>query len=311
MLVDFGQAAMGMASAVWMQPQPVLAQVVFGGNPAAFLGIALAVGGAGLYFLRNFRPQVARDQDIALSAVSLLCGTILMFQGWRLDPILTFGFYLMAGAATAFALETLRLRGATTEQAKRFGGGGQIVDDERPVSRVYRAELDELGAVDERPASRRIRASRDYRTEPSEDYGSSGRRPAIRGSADRPSSPSRRRRNSGDTRPPVRTERDAWDDDYRSSSYERDRTWDEPAADYSSDYSGDYSSEYSDSDYASSRGDRSSGRDPGSRPRRPHSVEDVNARWEDDAPARPSADYVDYQPVDYSDDEADNSSNFD
>lgn len=315
MLVDFGQAAMGMASAVWMQPQPVLAQVVFGGNPAAFLGIALAVGGAGLYFLRNFRPQVARDQDIALSAVSLLCGTILMFQGWRLDPILTFGFYLMAGAATAFALETLRLRGATTEQAKRFGGGGQIVDDERPVSRVYRAELDELGAVDERPASRRIRASRDYRTEPSEDYGSSGRRPAIRGSADRPSSPSRRRRNSGDTRPPVRTERDAWDDDYRSSSYERDRTWDEPAADYSSDYSGDYSSEYSGSnygsDYASSRGDRSSGRDPGSRPRRPRSVEDVNARWEDDAPARPSADYVDYQPVDYSDDEADNSSNFD
>ncbi|GAB4462153.1 MAG: Ycf66 family protein [Elainellaceae cyanobacterium] len=316
MLVDFGQAAMGITSAVWMQPQPVLAQVVFGGNPAAFLGIALAVGGAGLYFLRNFRPQVARDQDIALSAVSLLCGTILMFQGWRLDPILTFGFYLMAGAATAFALETLRLRGATTEQAKRFGGGGQIVDDERPVSRVYRAELDELGAVDERPASRRIRASRDYRTEPSEDYGSSSRRPAIRGSADRSNSQSRRRRSSGDARPPVRTERDAWDDDYRSSFYERDRTWDEPAADYSGDYAGDYSSDYSSSDYgsdyASSRGDRpSSSRDSGSRPRRPRSVEDVNARWEDDAPARPSADYVDYQPVDYSDDEADNSSNFD
>lgn len=321
MLVDFGQAAVGMASAAWMQPQPVLAQVVFGGNPAAFLGIALAVGGAGLYFLRNFRPQVARDQDIALSAVSLLCGTILMFQGWRLDPILTFGFYLMAGAATAFALETLRLRGATTEQAKRFGGGGQIVDDERPVSRVYRAELDELGAVDERPASRRIRASRDYRTEPTEDYGSSSRRPAIRGSADRPTSSGRRRRSSsGETRPPVRPERDAWEDDYGASSYGRDRSWEEPStdytSDYSSDYSGDYSSDYasgySASDYASSRGSsRSSSREAGSRPRRPRSVEDVNARWEEDEPARPSADYVDYQPVDYSDDEADNSSNFD
>ncbi|HIK43042.1 MAG TPA: Ycf66 family protein [Thermoleptolyngbya sp. M55_K2018_002] len=290
-----------------MQPQPVLAQVVFGGNPAAFLGIALAVGGAGLYFLRNFRPQVARDQDIALSAVSLLCGTILMFQGWRLDPILTFGFYLMAGAATAFALETLRLRGATTEQAKRFGGGGQIVDDERPVSRVYRAELDELGAVDERPASRRIRASRDYRTEPTEDYGSSSRRPAIRGSP-------------GETRPPVRPERDAWDDDYSASSYGRDRSWEEPSTDYSGDYSGNYSSDYASgysasdygSDYASSRSSsRSSSRDSGSRPRRPRSVEDVNARWDADEPARPSADYVDYQPVDYSDDEADNSSNFD
>ncbi|WP_297080737.1 Ycf66 family protein [Thermoleptolyngbya sp. M55_K2018_002] len=307
MLVDFGHAATGMASAAWMQPQPVLAQVVFGGNPAAFLGIALAVGGAGLYFLRNFRPQVARDQDIALSAVSLLCGTILMFQGWRLDPILTFGFYLMAGAATAFALETLRLRGATTEQAKRFGGGGQIVDDERPVSRVYRAELDELGAVDERPASRRIRASRDYRTEPTEDYGSSSRRPAIRGSP-------------GETRPPVRPERDAWDDDYSASSYGRDRSWEEPSTDYSGDYSGNYSSDYASgysasdygSDYASSRSSsRSSSRDSGSRPRRPRSVEDVNARWDADEPARPSADYVDYQPVDYSDDEADNSSNFD
>ncbi|QKD85152.1 hypothetical protein HPC62_22960 [Thermoleptolyngbya sichuanensis A183] len=303
-----------------MQPQPVLAQVVFGGNPAAFLGIALAVGGAGLYFLRNFRPQVARDQDIALSAVSLLCGTILMFQGWRLDPILTFGFYLMAGAATAFALETLRLRGATTEQAKRFGGGGQIVDDERPVSRVYRAELDELGAVDERPSSRRIRASRDYRTEPTEDYGSSSRRPAIRGSADRSSASGRRRRSPGETRPPVRSERDAWDDDYSASSYGRDRSWEEPSTDYSSDYSGNYSSDYASgysasdygSDYASSRSSsRSSSRDSGSRPRRPRSVEDVNARWDDDEPARPSADYVDYQPVDYSDDEADNTSNFD
>lgn len=328
MLVDFGQAAVGIASAAWMQPQPVLAQVVFGGNPAAFLGIALAVGGAGLYFLRNFRPQVARDQDIALSAVSLLCGTILMFQGWRLDPILTFGFYLMAGAATAFALETLRLRGATTEQAKRFGGGGQIVDDERPVSRVYRAELDELGAVDERPASRRIRASRDYRTEPTEDYGSS-RRPAIRGSTDRSTSASRRRRSAGEVRPPVRPERDAWEDDYSTSSYGRDRTWEEPSTDYPNDYSGDSSGDYSSgdyssdytsgygakdysSDYPSSRsGSRSSGRDAGSRPRRSRSAEDVNARWEEDEPARPSADYVDYQPVDYSDDEADNSSNFD
>ncbi|GAB4161285.1 MAG: Ycf66 family protein [Cyanobacteria bacterium J069] len=321
MLVDFGHAAMGIASAAWMQPQPVLAQVVFGGNPAAFLGIVLAVGGAGLYFLRNFRPQVARDQDIALSAVSLLCGTILMFQGWRLDPILTFGFYLMAGAATAFALETLRLRGATAEQAKRYGGS-PVIDDDRPVSRVYRAELDELEAVDERPNSRRIRASRDYRTEPVDDYTSSGRRPAIRGSADRSTdrpgaSGSRRRRSAGgDVRSPARPERDAWDDEYNaSSSYGRDRqSWDEPASgDYGADYASDYGSDYTAGRSSASRSSSrdSGGRDSGSRPRRPRSVEDVNARWEDDEPLRPAADYVDYQPIDYSDDEADNSSNFD
>lgn len=303
-MVDLGLNLSGVVSALYLQPQPVLAQVVFGSNPAALLGVALAVGGAGLYFLRNFRPQSARDQDIALAAVLLLCGAILFFQGWRLDPILTFGFFLMAGAAAAFALETIRLRGATTEQAKRYT---PLVDDERPVSRVYRAELDELSAVDERPTTRRIRASRDYRSDDLDDYAEEGRRrPSIRGSSDRTertgSSPaSRKRRPSSssrpDSRPPNRSvDRGAWDDGAPSRS-ERG-VWDD---------------DVQDSPSTRSTSSRPSSRDSSSaRPKRPRPADDVTRRRsEQPAADYPSADYVDYQPIDYSDDEADNSSNFD
>jgi hypothetical protein len=114
--------------------------VNFGLNSASILGIFLAVAGAGLYFLRSVRPELSRDHDIFFAAVGLLCGLILLFQGWRLDPILQFGQFLLTGAAIFFAVETIRLRGVTTEQAKR---SSPIVED-RPVSDVYRAELEAL-----------------------------------------------------------------------------------------------------------------------------------------------------------------------
>jgi hypothetical protein len=77
--------------------------VNFGLNPASLLGIILAVAGAGLYFLRSVRPELSRDQDIAFSAIGILCGFILIFQGWRLDPILQFGQFLLSGSAVFFA----------------------------------------------------------------------------------------------------------------------------------------------------------------------------------------------------------------
>ncbi len=159
--------------------QVVQAQVNLGLNPASILGIALALAGAGLYFLRNFRPELARDHDIFFSAVGLLCGLILLSQGWRLDPILQFGVFLLAGSAVFFAWESIRLRGVATEQAKR----NPIVDDERPVSRVYRAELDEYETFDERPQRRRIKGSKDVRSrEVEEGYEDEPRRP-LRGDA--------------------------------------------------------------------------------------------------------------------------------
>ena len=122
--------------------------VNFGLNSASILGLFLAVAGATLYFLRTVRPELSRDHDIFFAAVGLLCGFILLFQGWRLDPILQFGQFLLAGTTIFFAVETIRLRGAATEQARR---NTPIVDRDRPVSPTYgeakayrEEELDEL-----------------------------------------------------------------------------------------------------------------------------------------------------------------------
>lgn len=138
--------------------------VNLGLNWSSLLGIILAVAGAGLYFLRTWRPKLARDHDIFFAAIGLLCGGILIFQGWRLDPILAFGQFLLTGSAIFFAAESIRMRGLTTKQARERT---PIVDEERTVSPVYgyaESDLDELEPYEEYPANRRIRGSQDYRS---------------------------------------------------------------------------------------------------------------------------------------------------
>ena len=98
-------------------------------NWASIVGIVLAVGGAVLYFMRSFKPALARDYDVFFAAIGLLCGGILFFQGWRLDPILQFGQFLLAGTTVFFAYESVRLRGITAEQARR----SSYFDEEEPA----------------------------------------------------------------------------------------------------------------------------------------------------------------------------------
>jgi hypothetical protein len=159
-------------------------------NWASIVGIVLAVGGAFLYFMRSFKPALARDYDVFFAAIGLLCGGILFFQGWRLDPILQFGQFLLAGTTVFFAYESVRLRGVTTEQARRSSyfddeepaapfrprgglGGGRSYDDEpdrfdepEPLRRripsrdeaeddFYRPRRPSRAAIPERAASRR------------------------------------------------------------------------------------------------------------------------------------------------------------
>jgi Ycf66 protein N-terminus len=127
-------------------------------NWASIVGIVLAVGGTLLYFLRSFRPALARDYDVFFAAVGLLCGGILFFQGWRLDPILQFGQFLLAATTVFFAYESVRLRSVTTEQARR----SSFFDDdeaepERP--RMDRSEWGREPRFDEpQPLRRRIRS---------------------------------------------------------------------------------------------------------------------------------------------------------
>ncbi|MBW4472119.1 MAG: Ycf66 family protein [Stenomitos rutilans HA7619-LM2] len=251
-------------------------------NWASFVGIALAASGAGLYALRSLRPRLARDHDIFFAAIALLCGGILFFQGWRLDPILQFNQFLLAGTAIFFAYESIRLRGAATEQAKR---NTPIVDDERPVSRVYRADLEELNPYEERPAARRIRGTRDVRSERDEYDEESRRRPTSRagearlgtGTSDR--ARKRRPRTSDDSIDSIggsREDSDLWDD--------------RPARSRSSSPS------------------RSGNQSPSSRPRRSRPSSDDNFtsrdRRSESRNGASSSEYVDYRPVDT--DEEDN-----
>ncbi|MCP9927292.1 Ycf66 family protein [Cyanobium sp. CH-040] len=183
-------------------------------NWASIVGIVLAVGGALLYFIRNFKPALARDYDVFFAAVGLLCGGILFFQGWRLDPILQFGQFLLAGTTVFFAYESVRLRGVTTEQARRSA----YFDDEEPLPSAppYRPRMggrswEEGGEADRfdepEPLRRRI-PSRGADAEEDDFY-----RPRRTSRAAIPERAASRRSSDGGRAAP-----DSWDDEPRASA---------------------------------------------------------------------------------------------
>ena len=124
-------------------------------NWASIVGIVLAVCGGGLYFLRSFKPALARDYDVFFAAIGLLCGGILFFQGWRLDPILQFGQFLLAGTAIFWGYESVRLRGVATDQARRssYFEEDQIPDVPRNSRGRFNEEFESFEEV-ERPFRR-------------------------------------------------------------------------------------------------------------------------------------------------------------
>ncbi len=178
-------------------------------NWASIVGIVLAVCGGGLYFLRSFKPALARDYDVFFAAIGLLCGGILFFQGWRLDPILQFGQFLLAGTTVFFAYESVRLRGVATDQARRssYFDDDTISDAPRNSRGRFNDDYDRFEEV-ERPSRRFKPQEEDFEEEYME--GRSRRRnvsraiPSAAASRSRPSSretdqfeneePTRRRR---------------------------------------------------------------------------------------------------------------------
>lgn len=287
-----------------------LAQVNFGTNSASILGILLAVSGAALYFLRSVRPELARDHDIFFAAVGLLCGFILIFQGWRLDPILQFGQLLLTGATVFFAVESIRLRSVATEQAKR---NTRIVDEERPVSSRYQyeAELDDLEPLEEEYSPPRIRGSKESRRGRTDEYEDEPPRNYRRNEYDdepprqlsnrssssermRQGDKPRRRGTRPASRSPERTQEDEWGSTRRS-----DEQWDASSARGSKSPRGSN---------GSSRAENRNDVTP-NRPKKRRRPQD-SSRQESDVEATPT-DYVDYKPIDQPDDEPDNSANFD
>jgi len=88
-------------------------------SPSVILGVGLIGSGVSLWQIRQTRPWISKDYDVVVSCISLLVGGILIFQGWRLDPLLLFGQLMTTGAALSFAVEALRLRNEVYEQEER------------------------------------------------------------------------------------------------------------------------------------------------------------------------------------------------
>jgi Ycf66 protein N-terminus len=289
-----------------------LAQVNFGANSASILGIFLAVAGAALYFLRTVRPELSRDQDIFFAAVGLLCGFILVFQGWRLDPILQFGQLLLVGTTVFFAVESIRLRSIATQQAKR---NTPIVDDEREVSRnysyndrrKYQAEMDaDLDPLpyeeEERPVRPRIRGSRDEISTRDDYYEEQPpRRSERRSSSSERQAPADRTRRRSSGRPVNRPSESSEEENWGSSSRQVD----------------DWETSDREVRKPSRRGNNGSGRpesredDVAPKPRRRRPPTDSTPRRpREDDEAIPT-DYVPYNPIENPSERPDNSTDFD
>lgn len=296
--------------------------VNFGLNSASILGIFLAIAGASLYFMRSFRPELSRDQDIFFAAVGLLCGFILLFQGWRLDPILQFGQFLLTAMAVAFGVETIRLRAATTEQAKR---SAPTVDRDRRTSRVYRAEIDDMEPYfeEEEPTDtrRRLRGTTTERPPRSDRYDEGYEEEAPRSSKSR-SSRSRRKPSSRsgsrttpdyyyyDEEPNDRYERPDLEEereDYLSSRSSRSRREESNPPTRTSRKPRPRPREDEDQERRSASTTRRSPAQP--KPSRPPVSRPPSRR----RPAPPKEDYVDYKPIDppENEDDPDNSNQFD
>lgn len=289
--------------------------VNFGFGTASILGICLAIAGAALYFLRSVRPELARDHDIFFAAVGLLCGFILLFQGWRLDPILQFGQLLLTGSTVFFAIESIRLRSVATEQAKR---NTPIVDEERRPSRVYRtvAQLDDLPLEEEdeeRYSRPRIRGSRDARSNRLDEYeeedSPSRSRYRLDEYDDTPPRRSTNRSNSGNQNQGERNRRRPSRPVSRMNAQSESDEWgvtDRTEDDW--DASGSRVKKQSRSGANnSSRADRNQ---ETNKPRKKSRPPQSTSQRQEDESATPT-EYVDYQPVDRSNEESDNSANFD
>ncbi|MBN3962716.1 Ycf66 family protein [Nostoc sp. NMS8] len=291
-----------------------LAQVNFGANSASILGIFLAVAGAALYFLRTVRPELSRDQDIFFAAVGLLCGFILVFQGWRLDPILQFGQLLLVGTTVFFAVESIRLRSIATQQAKR---NTPIVDEDRPVSdrysyndrRKYQAEMDaDLDPLpyeeEDRPVRPRIRGSRDEISTRDDYYEEqpprrTERRNSSSSSERQAPTDKTRRRTSG--RPVNRPSESSEEENWGSSSRQVD-DWESSSGEVRKpsrrSNNGPQRPESSEDDVA-----------PRPRRRRP-STDSTPRRPREDDDAIPT-DYVPYNPIEKPNERPDNLTDFD
>eukprot|EP00803_Ostreobium_quekettii_P009729 evm.model.scf_220.8 EVM.evm.TU.scf_220.8 scf_220:101516-105087(-) len=79
-------------------------------SPSLVLGLGLIGAGVLLFSIRKSKPALSRDSDVIVSSLITVTGGTLVFQGWRLDPLLLLCQLMTCTVAISFALEALNLR---------------------------------------------------------------------------------------------------------------------------------------------------------------------------------------------------------
>ena len=77
-------------------------------NLASIVGIVLLIFGFAPFFWKSEGKLVLTFEP--MSWVAWICGLILFFQGWRLDPILQFGQFLLVSLTIFICYENIQLR---------------------------------------------------------------------------------------------------------------------------------------------------------------------------------------------------------
>lgn len=87
-------------------------------SPSLLLGTGLIGCGVILLNMRSFDNKVSRDADIVVAAMVSIVGSTLIFQGWRLDPLLLLCQALTTSVAFWYGVEAFRLRSKEADMAQ-------------------------------------------------------------------------------------------------------------------------------------------------------------------------------------------------
>jgi Ycf66 protein N-terminus len=258
-------------------------------TPALLFGLILLVASIALFIFGRLKPELQRGSDSVYAIVGIVCALILFGSAFDLSLGMSFQQLLMIGTLIALMWENIQARQPKNVGARRgmlddvrgwssgrdvSRRGAPLVDDDRPVSQVYRAELEDLTPLGDQRASRRIRGDRNNRDDDWE-----GTRRSTRRNESADDAPRRPRGSlngspmvdDADDRPRRRTTRSLPPD--RSAEQTPNASWDD--------------------DKPVRRPRLNGAESSSSRPKRTRPESSTRRRSSE------SSDYVDYQPVDY------------
>ena len=115
-------------------------------NWASIVGIALVLAG----FVPFFKKSISTKYDPLLVPIFWLCGSILFFQGWRLDPILQFGQFLLAGIVFFVGYENIKLR-ESIKKLKITIKENYVVDESKFKKKEAKEKKDEQDRIRNTP----------------------------------------------------------------------------------------------------------------------------------------------------------------